>query len=344
MSKNKKIAIISISALALAVASGVSLALLTNSNNVTNPENTTLSPDSTTINLTIDETHVPSTTEYLPDENWDSIVFYNNKEYRLRDDITTILFMGIDSEVDVEVNEIAGGGGRADTIMLFVIDETNNKMDILEISRDSMVDVDVYNFERDLLYTGNMQICMQYSFSDSSKRSCMLMKNKVSELLFGAKINNYCSITVNGMVAVVEEMGGISITFEDDYSYINPAYTIGATVTMDGAAVNTFVRYRDTDTTGSNNERMDRQAWFLKELFTQMSGKGTSNLVSIYDATDEYMCTDLTVDQIKELTTVDLGSISKAPGESVAGEYHDEYYVDDEALKEVLINLLYEEI
>ena len=98
----------------------------------------------------------------------------------------------------------------------------------------------------------------------------MLMKNKVSELLFGAKINNYCSINVNGMVAVVEEMGGISITFEDDYSYINPAYTIGATVTMDGAAVNTFVRYRDAKLIAimRGKDHLDKLKTYIDDTFS----------------------------------------------------------------------------
>ncbi|MCQ2467825.1 MAG: LCP family protein [Clostridia bacterium] len=344
MLKNKKVLIATIVTLLVAIGGGA-LAAVINSNNVTKSTETTASPDSTVISIEVENTSVPEVTEYyLDDEDWATTIMYDGKTYKLRDNITTVLFMGIDSDVDVEVNEIAGGGGRADTILLFILDEENKKIDILEISRDTMVDVDVYNFERDLLFTGNMQICMQYSFSDSSRRSCMLMKNKVSDLLYSTKIDNYCSLTVNGMVAIVEEMGGITITFDEDYSYINEAYVAGATVTLDGEAVNKFVRYRDTDEVGSNNERMERQAWFLKELFSQMSSSGSANLVNLYDAADNHLCTDLGVDELKELSSYSLGTITKAPGTSVQGEFHDEYYVDEEGLREVLISLLYEEI
>lgn len=345
MSISKKIIIPIVGVLAASVAGGVGLAYYNASSDTAITETTTISTDNTTIELNNMETVVTEgNQDFLDDADWSNTIIHDGKTYRLRDDIRTILFMGIDSEVEVSANDVTGGGGRADTVLLFVIDETSNKMDILEISRDSMVDVDVYNFDRDYLYTGKMQICMQYSFSDSSTRGCILMRDHVSALLYGIDIDNYCSLTVEGMISMVEEMGGITLTFEDDYSFIDERYVPGATVTLNSSDVNKFVRYRDTDETGSNNGRMDRQAWFMKELFTQMTTKGGTNLISLYEAAGSHICTDMDAEEIKNLTTIELGEISKAPGEAVAGEFHDEFYVDNEALKITLIDLLYEEV
>lgn len=343
MSKNKPIVITSIALLVAATAIGVGAAINGNSKKISD---TTSSSTITTVTTNTD-TNTSETTpieDILDNEDWSNTVVKDGKTYKLREDIRTILFMGIDSDVDVDYNGIAGGGGRADTVLLFVVDETNKTMDILEISRDTIIEVDVYNFDRDLLYTGDMQLCMQYSFSDNSKRSCLLMKDKVSNLIFGNKIDNYCSLTVTGMSNIVDAMGGIEITFDDDYTYIDSRYSICNTVTLDSKDVNAFVRYRDTDKSGSNNDRMDRQGWFLKELFTQMSKSGASNLISLYDAAGDHLCTDMDAEELKDLSSVTLGNIYKVPGNSVEGNFHDEYYIDSEGLRSILIDLLYEEI
>ena len=54
------------------------------------------------------------------------------------------------------------------------------------------------------------------------------------------------------------------------------------------------------------------------------------------------MTTDLTVDQMKELSQYSLdASYVKVPGETVAGEHHDEYVVDEEKLSRLLVDILY---
>ena len=136
----------------------------------------------------------------------------------------------------------------------------------------------------------------------------------------------------------------IEITFDDDYTYIDSRYGICNTVTLDSNDVNAFVRYRDTDKSGSDNDRMDRQGWFLKELFNKMAGSGTANLISLYEAAGDHLCTDMDAEELKDLSSVTLGNIYKVPGNSVEGNFHDEYYIDSAGLRSILIDLLYEEI
>ena len=342
MSKIKPIVITSIALLVATTGIGVGAAINNSKKHVAEPISSAVTSVTPNIDMNTSETALIE--DILDDEDWSSTILKDGKTYKLKEDIRTILFMGIDSDVDVSYNDITGGGGRADTILLFVIDENSKSMDILEISRDTMVDVDVYNFDRDLLYTGNMQLCMQYSFSDNSKRSCLLMKDKVTNLLLGNSIDNYCSLTVNGMADIVDAMGGIEITFDDDYTYIDQRYGICNTVKLNSSDVNHFVRYRDTEKQGSNNDRMDRQGWFLKELFTKMSSSSTSTLISLYEAAGNHLCTDMDAEELKGLSGITLNNIYKAPGNSAAGEFHDEYYIDQEGLRDILIDLLYEEI
>lgn len=340
MFRTKKMYILAAGLSVFAIAAGVGVAIASSMNGLSPESVKPTAPSGAPISAS---NNTQETEYYLDDEDWATTVMYDGKTYKLRDDIKTILFMGVDSDVSINENDITGGGGRADTVLLFVIDETNNTMDILEISRETIVDVDVYNTDRDYMYTGPMQLCLQYSFSDTSKRGCLLMKDKVANLLYGIKIDNYCSLTVNGMVDIVEEMGGITLTFDEDFSYLSDEYVIGNTVTLDGKEVEKFIRYRDIEVLDSNNTRMDRQAWFMKELFDQMSGRGTANLIELYDAAGNHLCTDMSADEIKSMANVTLGTITKAPGEVKQGNAHAEFYVDDEALRKIVIDLLYEE-
>ncbi|MCQ2483446.1 MAG: LCP family protein [Clostridia bacterium] len=275
-------------------------------------------------------------------EDWSSTVILNGKTYSRKADIKTILFLGVDREVDSDYKEVAGGGGCADTIMLMFADESNKTIDILEISRDTITEVDVYNFDRDYLYSGDMQLCLQYSFSDSSKRGSLLTRDTVSQLLFGTQIDSYCSLTTKGLTDIVDSIGGIEITFDEDYSYINPEYTKGATSKMDSKAVDTFVRYRDTDTLGSNNDRMSRQAWLIMELIGSINN-GTFPITELYTAAGNELCSDMDAETMAQFSDYSINSIKTMPGDSKEGELHDEFYPDMIALRELLIGYLYEE-
>ncbi len=339
MSRIKRNVII-VSALILASLAGGAVAAV----RFFSPKNVT---DNVTDNVTEPQPSAyTSLTEYTyPEESaedWSSTVIYNGKTYSRKSDVNTILFLGIDREADSDLKDVAGGGGCADTIMLMFADENSKNIDILEISRDTITEVDVYNFDRDYLYSGDMQLCLQYSFSDSAKRGSLLTRDTVSQLLFGTEIDSYCSLTTKGLADIVDVMGGIELTFDQDYTYIDPAYTEGATIKMNSAEVDTFVRYRDTDTVGSNNDRMSRQAWFIKELIGVIKHSDCS-IADLYTAAGSELCSDMDAETMALFADYSINSIKTVPGNSKAGELHDEFYPDMIALRELLIGYLYEE-
>lgn len=276
------------------------------------------------------------------DSAWDGTLSYEGSKWKLNRKLTTILFMGIDAKEGMEFDEVAGSNGRADTILLFVLNNEENTMQILQISRETMVEVDVYNRDREFLYSGPMQITLQYSFGDSHARSCWLMKNKVSELLYNLPMNGYASMTIDGMVKIAEAMGGVTVTFDQDYTDINEAYVKGTTVTMNGEEVERFVRYRDTNVSGSNNTRMDRNAWLVQQLFAQLRTMSGTRIMELFEAAGDDITTDLDGETIVKISRYTLtGDIATLPGEVIEGKYHDEFYVDEEAMKELVIKTFY---
>ena len=274
---------------------------------------------------------------------WERTVQYQGKTWHYNSRLRTVLFLGIDSrDTSGENHPGVGTGGRSDTIILLVIDPDAGTVQPVTLSRDTMTNVDVYDRDRNFLFSGKMQLTMQYSFGDNPKRSCLLAKSKVSEVLHGIPIQSYISLTMDGIVAAGEAMGGVTVTLEEDWTDIDPTYTAGSTITMDGPALESFIRYRDTGSVGSNNVRMERHRWFVHQMFLQLSGLGSHMAESLLNQVQPYMETDMDGDTVKQLTSYRISdTMLNVPGETVHGQAHDEYYIDEDALEPFLLELFY---
>ncbi len=277
--------------------------------------------------------------------DWGSTVLLDGKAYRRRTDLKTVLFLGIDNTHTVEAEGIqVGNQGRADAVVLFILDKTAKTTQALAISRNAMTEVDIYKGNGDLAYSGVMQINMQYAFGDSPARGNFLMKRTVSELLYDTRIDGCLSMTMEGIAVIVDGMGGITITLPKDYTDIDESYAAGATVTLDGAAAERFVRYRDINIPGSAEDRLERQSWFVHTLFRQMKEQGNleEQLDWMLETAEEYIETDVDAETIKMLADYQmLDETEKVPGTNKAGNFHDEYYVDELALRAQIVKLFY---
>lgn len=95
--------------------------------------------------------------------------------------------------------------------------------------------------------------------------SCDLMKQAVSNLLYGLPIQGYCSLNMDGIPILVESVGGITVTIPNDsLAERNPEWIKGANIDLTAENVEEFVRYRNTEKGQSAIERLERQIAFLE--------------------------------------------------------------------------------
>lgn len=292
-------------------------------------------------------------TEEIPDVEQEEeagfeTITYKGERYKYNTDLKTILFMGVDKTEKVKEQEYAGRGGQSDVLMLFVLDTNKQQTQILQISRDSMAQVDVYDMYGEYLTTDTMQIATQYAYGDGAKKSCLLTKETVSELLYGIPIQSYISLNIDGIAVISEAMGGIRITVPEDYTWIDPSFEKGAEVVLKGAQAEAYVRSRDTSVTGSNNNRMERQNQVVEAVAVQLPerAKEDPNLyMKLFSSAEQYMVSDLSTSELEKLSTYESHlEIEQVPGEVKAGDLHDEFYVNDEELYDLLIKLFYKKI
>lgn len=290
-----------------------------------------------------DETRdVPASSTDAAEKSSDTIVV-DGVEYRLNTNIQTVLFMGIDKNAKSDMGDRAGENGQSDSLNLLIVDRETKKAQILQISRDSMVDIDIYSASGEKMISEPGQIALQYAYGDGEEESCRLTSGKVSELLYGVNVDSYLSLTMEGMVKAADAIGGVTMTVPEDYTWIDPAFSKGATLTMDGEMVEKYVRSRDTEVLDSNVQRMERQSQFMGALIEKLQNvKETSNYLSLYQQMEPYMVTNMTADEMKSLSEYDIDTNTlEVPGEVILKDGHAQFIVDNEALRKIILKTFY---
>lgn len=282
----------------------------------------------------------------IPAQDLSNTVLYQGKEYEYNSDLKNILFVGIDQTDMLTEQETPGTAGQADCILLVSMDRTSETAKVVQISRDTMTDVDLYDVSGNYSKTIRKQIATQYAYANGGKSSSWAMKKAVSRLFYDLPIDGTIAMNIEGIRAITDSVGGVTLTIPEDYTVIDPAFTAGTTVTLNGEQAEKYIRYRNTDETGSNNDRMKRQTQFVPELLKAVkatAGEDGNYYETFSGILDPYMILDMSAKDVDELAEYGLASedIYTVPGEVQAGAEHDEFIINEEELYEMVINMFY---
>ena len=281
----------------------------------------------------------------------DNIVQYGGKEYQYNEHLSNYLFMGIDTREPVTEYETQGQVGRADTIFLLSYNRVEKTVTCISIPRDTMTNVRMLAADGTDLGTSKEHINMQYVFGDGKDESCRLMKETVSDLLYGIPIQGYCALNMDGIAVAVDTLGGVELVVPDNsLADVNSEFQEGATVMITKDNAEQFVRYRDIEKSQSAIVRTNRQKVFLKALSEQAQQKAAEKvdfIVNMYEALQPYMVTNMGNDSLADLLSASFDSengIRDIPGKGTEGELHDEYHIDETQLYELVLQVFYKEV
>lgn len=266
--------------------------------------------------------------------------------YEYNKNLMNILFLGIDKDDVIEEQVNPHSAGQSDCIMILSLNKETKEGRILQIPRDTMTEVDMYDKNGNYYNSAIRQITLQFAFALGGEDSCWAVKKTVSELLYDLPIDGYFAIDMSGIAMITDAIGGITITVPSDYTHIDPAFAEGATITLDGAQAEKYVRYREIDQMFSNNDRMERQTQFIPALvdaLKQKAGSSGNYVDMLLPVVGEYMITDLREDQLNDMADYDLdmAEIQILPGEGKMGDVHEEFHVDQEKLLKNLAEMFY---
>ena len=78
-------------------------------------------------------------------ESQSGIIEEDGKKYKINPDIKTVLFMGVDKEEKADLGNNPGENGQSDSLNLLALNKEEKTAQIIQISRDSMVGIDIYD-------------------------------------------------------------------------------------------------------------------------------------------------------------------------------------------------------
>lgn len=274
-------------------------------------------------------------------------VEWKGKTYKYNSSLVNILFLGVDNSDPIETETVPGEAGQSDCIMLFSLDPETKQGKILQINRNTMMDLDVYDFSGNYQKSVYAQLTLQYAYSIGGKYSCRAVRNKVSELLYGVTIDGYLAMQVDGISEINDAFGGVDVTLTEDWTVIDPSFTEGSTVHLEGDLAESFVRYRDITEFNSIQGRMERQVQYVTALISKMRSFGGEDFYeTISPYIGDYILTDMDADEIDALATYEYltDEVQYLPGEEIINGEYEEYYVDEEELQDLVISIFYTEV
>ena len=265
--------------------------------------------------------------------------------YYPRQDITTVLLMGIDDSGEKVGGVSYRNDGHADVLLLAVLDDTSKTYNIISINRDSMVTMPVLGIGGRPADTRYGQIALSHTYGGGLEDSCENVKKTVSDLLCGIGIDYYAAMNMDGVPVLNDAVGGVEVEVVDDFSGIDDTIAMG-TVVLEGEQALNFVRIRMGVGDQLNLSRMDRQKAFMEGFIDKIRGQSDRYLLDLYDTVSDYVVTDCNGNAMADLASrfseYTLEEIVYLKGENVKGEVFMEYHLDEDALDQMTIELLYE--
>ena len=280
-------------------------------------------------------------------------ITYDGKQYQYNSDVINILCLGIDKDIPIEEKRETGSEGLADVVILASIDTKEDTLKFLAVPRETMVPVKLIDTKGNFVRTENEQITLQYAYGQTAEKSCELMIDTVSNLLFHLPIQRYCAINFQALPALNDAIGGVDLVSIETVHWWNGSFYEGQQMHLEGQAALDYVRQRDETIPKSSMGRLERQKQYITcylEQAKEAVGKDLTLPVKMFQSLTENMCTDVTVADITYLVPellnmeINLENISMVPGETITGGEHEEYHVDADALKQLVIQMFYKEV
>ena len=271
----------------------------------------------------------------------------NGIDYYPRRDITVMMLLGIDQKGPVADSGVFTNPGSADAVMLLIFDEKNESWSILQLNRDTMLDIPVLGIGGKEAGTIYGQLALAHTYGSGLEDSCINTRKAVSKFLGGISIDYYIAMNMDAVVILNDAVGGVTVTVTDDFSEVDPTIKKGE-ITLRGEQTLNFVRDRKNIGDQKNATRMIRQQEYMdgfREALRMKLDEGSGFVADTYSEVAPYLVSDC---PINTLTTMidryeeyEFTGVITPEGENVRGEIYYEFYADEEKLDDLVINLFY---
>lgn len=268
-------------------------------------------------------------------------------DYYPRQDITVIMVLGIDQDGPVAASDSYNNDRQADMVALILCDEKNQQIRLLNVNRDTMVEMPVLGIDGRQAGTTVAQLTLAHTYGSGLHDSCENMKRVVSDFFRGLQIDYYVAMNMDAVTVLNDAVGGVAVNITDDFSAVDPDLTQGNFI-LRGDQAKTFVRSRRNIGDHLNLNRIERQKEYMSafvETFRNKTKENETFFLSSYEKIAPYLVSDLPVStlsgMIERYADYGMSDILTLEGENVQGEEFYEFYPDPEKLEELTLQLFY---
>lgn len=286
-----------------------------------------------------------------PDDAWeDDWIRYQGKVYDFNEDIITFLCMGIDVDDQIDKSQKGLKSGQADALFLLVLNPDSRKMSIIAIDRNTMTQIDTYDKDNKYVSTQLGQIALAHGYGDGREGSAENTLKAVSGLMYDLPIHGYCAVNMAAIPDINDAVGGVDVTVLEDLTKANKVFVKDSQVHLEGRLSYLYVKYRDTSVEGSARLRLNRQKQYLVNYVNQAKKAFQADVtlpITLFNKIMPYMTTSITVDEVAYLAGTVAGysfseeDLIMLPGNTDTSGRFDEFYVDDEQLKQIIVDVFY---
>lgn len=286
-------------------------------------------------------------------------IIYNHKKYTYNNNIINLLVLGIDSFLINYEKTGLYNGGQSDAIYILSLDTVDKKFWLVQVPRDAVAYVDIYDEEGNITNSVEAQITVQHGFGNGLEESNYRSAKAISRMLYGLPIHSTTSANMGGVIAVNDAIGGVTVqslhtftTDGNDYG-TNETFIEGETYTLMGTSAYNYIHYRDVHRMNTSSERLARQKQYLNSFFNSAWSTIAHNptkIIDIYNTAMDYIITDLSTSEmvtlVSEAAECSFGGIYTLEGKVRDGQQAGEsehYDLDQDKLKEYLITNYYTE-
>jgi len=254
----------------------------------------------------------------------EALTSYDGGWYRPRRGLETVLAIGVDQPPADHAPHGDRKYGQADFLLLLVIDKRNERCTAVHINCCAMTEIRTLDGgTNEPLGTAVGRLSLAHTCGNSPEACCENTAAAVSGLLCGVGIDHYLSLTMDGAAALNDLAGGVTLEVMD-----------GLTGLEDPGGLH----------------RMELQKQYLGALQEQLLSRAAADkgfTMSALLELNAYMVSDCTVEQLSRLAdTLEAYGVAEyrtLEGKPAAGGNCAEYYVDEAAVRELVMELFYEQ-
>lgn len=218
----------------------------------------------------------------------------------IKDDVVNILCAGIDYE---EGRDYSSGMGMTDVVLYVSYDVKANKINMLQIPRDTYVGQDVPTGG-----TGKINAVARFGDTDPAIESLAQLINAQFKL----PVDCYVTIDMDAFKAVIDAIGGIEVTVPFDITddYGNTLHA--GTQKVDGATAEFMVRQRHAYK-NADIGRLEMQRYMYSALLKTFKSFPIKDIVKVMPAYIQYVKTDINLTRMCALAA----KVRNVPSENI---------------------------